>query len=81
MWLADHLAPDFTAIARFRKDNGKAIRSVCGQLVVLCQRLDLFAEAIVAIDGSKFEAMNHLDRIRAPLTGACSRSSGPANST
>jgi hypothetical protein len=56
------LAPDFKTIARFRKDNGKAIRSVCRQFVMLCQRLDLFAEALVAIDGSKFKAVNHRDR-------------------
>ncbi|MGQ7932123.1 IS1182 family transposase [Paraburkholderia sp. D1E] len=62
MWLTGRLAPDFKTIARFRKDNGKAIRSVCRQFVVLCQRLDLFAEAIVAIDGSKFKAVNHRDR-------------------
>lgn len=62
MWLTGRLAPDFKTIARFRKDNGKAIRSVCRQFVVLCQRLDLFAEAIVVIDGSKFKAVNHRDR-------------------
>src|ERR1700738_3805842 len=62
MWLTGRLAPDFKTIARFRQDNGKAIRSVCRQFVVLCQRLDLFAEAIVAIDGSKFKAVNHRDR-------------------
>jgi transposase len=62
MWLTGRLAPDFKTIARFRKDNGKAIRSVCRQFVVLCQRLDFFAEAIVAIDGSKFKAVNHRDR-------------------
>jgi Transposase DDE domain len=56
------LAPHFKTIARFRKDNGKAIRSVCRQFVMLCQRLDLFAEALVAIDGSKFKAVNHRDR-------------------
>jgi transposase len=62
MWLTGRLAPDFKTIARFRKDSGKAIRSVCRQFVVLCQRLELFAEAIVAIDGSKFKAANHRDR-------------------
>jgi hypothetical protein len=56
------LAPDFKTIARFRKDNGKAIRSVCRQFVVLCQRLDLFSEVLVAIDGSRFKAVNHRDR-------------------
>ena len=62
MWLTGRLTPDFKTISRFRKDNGKAIRSVCCQFVVLCQRLDLFAEALVAIDGSKFKAVNHRDR-------------------
>ncbi|SAL87282.1 transposase IS4 family protein [Caballeronia arvi] len=62
MWLTGRLAPDFKTIARFRKDNGKAIRNVCRQFVMLCQRLDLFADAIVAIDGSKFKAVNHRDR-------------------
>src|ERR1700693_5889299 len=62
MWLTGRLMPDFKTIASFRKDNGKAIRSVCRQFVVLCQRLDLFADALVAIDGSKFKAVNHRDR-------------------
>jgi transposase len=62
MWLTGRLAPDFKTIARFRKDNGKAIRGVCRQFVMLCQRLDLFSEALVAIDGSKFKAVNHRDR-------------------
>src|SRR5471030_1541364 len=62
MWLTGRLAPDFKTIARFRKDNGKAIRSVCRQFVMLCQRLDLFSEALVAIDGSKFKAVNNRDK-------------------
>jgi transposase len=56
------LAPDFKTIANFRKNNGKAIRSVCRQFVVLCQQLDLFSDAVVAIDGSKFKAVNSSDR-------------------
>src|SRR5207245_6542937 len=51
MWLTGRLTPDFKTIANFRKDNGKAIRNVCRQFVVLCQKLDLFAQAVVAIDG------------------------------
>jgi len=62
MWLTGRLAPDFKTIANFRKDNGKAIRSVCRQFVVLCRQLDLFSQAIVAIDGSKFKAVNNRDR-------------------
>lgn len=62
MWLTGRLMPDFKTIARFRKDNGQAIRSVCRQFIVLCQQLGLFTEALVAIDGSKFKAVNHRDR-------------------
>ena len=62
MWLTGRLMPDFKTIARFRKDNGKAIRNVCRQFVVLCQKLGLFSEALVAIDGSKFKAVNNRDR-------------------
>jgi transposase len=62
MWLTGRLMPDFKTIANFRKDNGSAIRKVCRQFVVLCQRLNLFSEAIVAIDGSKFKAVNNRDR-------------------
>jgi transposase len=61
MWLTQRLAPDFKTIANFRKDNGKAIRNVCRQFVVLCQQLDLFSDAVVAIDGSKFKAVNSSD--------------------
>ena len=62
MWLTGRLKPDFKTIANFRKDNGKSIRNVCRQFVVLCQQLDLFADAVVAIDGSKFKAVNSSDR-------------------
>jgi transposase len=62
MWLTERLTPDFKTIARFRKENGKAIRSVCRQFIVLCQKLGLFAESLVAIDGSKFKAVNNRDR-------------------
>jgi transposase len=62
MWLTARLTPDFKTIANFRKDNGKAIRSVCRQFVELCRRLDLFSQAIIAIDGSKFKAVNNRDR-------------------
>jgi transposase len=62
MWLTGRLMPDFKTIANFRKDNGKAIRGVCRQFVMLCQQLGLFAEALVAIDGSKFKAVNNRDR-------------------
>lgn len=62
MWLMRRLAPDHKTIADFRKDNGPAIRKVCARFVELCRRLGLFAEASVAIDGSKFKAVNNRDR-------------------
>ncbi|ESS66470.1 transposase IS4 family protein [Methyloglobulus morosus KoM1] len=62
MWLLGRLTPDFKTIARFRKENGKAIRKVCSQFVFLCRQLNLFSEAMVAIDGSKFKAVNNRDR-------------------
>jgi transposase len=62
MWLTERLTPDFKTIADFRRDNGKAIRNVCRQFIVLCRKLDLFAESIIAIDGSKFKAVNNRDR-------------------
>jgi transposase len=62
MWLTGRLAPDHKTIADFRKDNGRAIRQVCTRFVVLCRRMGLLAQASVAIDGSKFKAVNNRDR-------------------
>ena len=62
IWLTGRLMPDFKTIADFRKDNGPAIRSTCREFVVLCRSLELFSEAIVAIDGSKFKAVNNRDQ-------------------
>jgi transposase len=62
MWLTGRLAPDHKTIADFRKDNGPAIRKVCSRFVALCRQLGLLAEASVAIDGSKFKAVNNRDR-------------------
>src|SRR6188472_377764 len=62
MWLTERLAPDFKTIADFRKDNGVAIRAVCAQFIGLCRRLKLFTRAVVAIDGSKFKAVNNRDK-------------------
>ena len=61
MWLTGRLAPDHKTIADFRKDNGKAIGKVCAQFVQLCRQLGLLTKASVAIDGSKFKAVNHRD--------------------
>ena len=62
MWLLGRLVPDDKVIADFRKDNGRAIRKVCARFVDLCRQMGLLAKASVAIDGSKFKAVNNRDR-------------------
>jgi transposase len=62
LWLLGRLVPDHKTIADFRKDNGAALRQVCAQFVELCRELGLLATASVAIDGSKFKAVNNRDR-------------------
>src|SRR6266699_943218 len=62
MWLTGRLAPDHKTIADFRKDNGRAIRQVCARFVALCRTMGLLMEASVAIDGSKFKAVNNRDK-------------------
>ena len=61
MWLTGRLSPDFKTIADFRRDNSAGIRNVCRRFVVLCRDLKLFSQALVAIDGSKFKAVNSRD--------------------
>src|SRR6202171_3429407 len=61
MWLTGRLVPDHKTIADFRKDNGSAIKKVCAQFVALCRKMGLLAKASVAIDGSKFKAVNSRD--------------------
>jgi transposase len=62
VWLTGRLMPDFKTIADFRKDNGPAIRKVCTRFIELCREMRLFTDAVVAIDGSKFKAVNNRDR-------------------
>ena len=62
IWLTGRLMPDFKTIADFRKDNGAAIRQVCREFVELSRQIGLFSEAMVAIDGSKFKAVNNRDK-------------------
>ena len=62
MWLLGRLAPDHKTIADFRKDNGAAIKKVCARFVELCRQMGLLAKASVAIDGSKFKAVNNRDK-------------------
>ena len=56
--LTGRLKPDFKTISDFRKDNGPAIRKVCQQFVTLCRNMDLLDADVVAIDGSRFKALN-----------------------
>jgi transposase len=82
MWLTGRLAPDFKTIANFRRDNGAAIRAVCGQFVMLCRGMGLFSGAMVAVDGSKFKAVNNRiatsRRIRRPSVSSRSRRASTA---
>ena len=58
MWLLGRLAPDFKTIADFRKDNGKGIKGTCRALIDVCRQMNMFTDVMVAIDGSKFKAVN-----------------------
>jgi len=62
MWLTGRLAPDFKTIADFRRDNGEAVRRVCREFIELSRQIGLFGDAVVAIDGSKFKAVNNRDK-------------------
>ncbi len=62
MWLTGRLAPDFKTIAAFRRNNGVGIRNVCKRFIAICRQLNLSSQAIVAIDGSKFKAVNSRNR-------------------
>ena len=62
MWLLGRLVPDHKTVADFRKDNGRAIRKMCARFVELCREMGLLAKASVALDGSKFKAVNNRDR-------------------
>ena len=62
IWLTGRLSPDFKTIADFRRDNGVGIRNACRRFVLMCRQLKLFSHAIVAVDGSKFKAVNNRDK-------------------
>jgi transposase len=68
MWLTGKLAPDFKTIADFRRDHGAAIQVACRRFVLLCRQLGLIAGGIVAVDGSRFRAVNARDRNFTPVT-------------
>ena len=80
MWLLGRLVPDHKTVADFRKDNGRAIGTVCARFVELCREIGLLAKASVAIDGSKFKAVNNRDRnftrAKVAATGAARRERG-----
>jgi transposase len=59
MWLMERLTPDFKTIADFRRDNSKGIKNACRTFVQLCRQMNMFEGAVVAIDGSKFKALNN----------------------
>jgi transposase len=67
MWLTGQLTPDFKTIADFRKDNGLAIREVCHRFVAFCRNMHLLDEPRVAIDGSKFKAVNNREKNFTPI--------------
>jgi len=62
IWLTGRLMPDHKTIGEFRRNNRKAIRRVCAEFVGICRELKLFEQVIVAIDGSKFKAVNSRDK-------------------
>jgi len=66
MWLLGRLSPDFKTIADFRKNNSKGIKNTCRTFIDLCRQLNMFTDAIVAIDGSKFKAVNNKDNNYTP---------------
>ena len=86
MWLLERLSPDFKTIADFRKDNSKGIKNTCRTFIDLCRQMNMFTDTVVAIDGSKFKAVNnskknytpsklkfHIDRFEKHLTGYLKR--------
>jgi len=66
MWLVQRLTPDFKTIADFRRDHPEALKGVCREFILLCRRLELFGGELLAIDGSKFRAVNARDRSYTP---------------
>jgi transposase len=66
LWLLRRLTPDFKTIADFRRDHPAALKGVCREFILLCKRLDLFGGELLAIDGSKFRAVNARDRSYTP---------------
>ena len=66
MWLLGKLAPDFKTIADFRRDNGEALRASCAAFVAICRQIGLLTGGVVAVDGSRFKAVNTRDKNYTP---------------
>src|ERR1700741_1532313 len=66
MWLLGKLAPDFKTIADFRRDNGEALRAACAAFVAICRQIGLLTGGVVAVDGSRFKAVNTRDKNYTP---------------
>lgn len=58
MWLIGELTPDFRTISDFRKNNKKALKNIFKEFVKICLELNLYSRQLLAIDGSKFRAVN-----------------------
>jgi len=66
MWLLERLSPDFKTIADFRKNNGRGIKNTCRTFIDLCRQMNMFTDTVIAIDGSKFKAVNNKDNNYTP---------------
>lgn len=66
MWLLERLSPDFKTIADFRKNNGRGIKNTCRTFVDLCRQMNMFTDTLIAIDGSKFKAVNSKEKNYTP---------------
>ncbi len=62
MWLTKKLKPDFKTIADFRKNNSNALKNLFKEFISFCKNIDLIGGEIVAVDGSKFKAVNSKDK-------------------
>lgn len=83
IWLLRRLRPDFKTIADFRRENPQGLKAVCREFTLLCKHLDLFGGELVAIDGSKFRAVNSKQRNSAgrPLSDCSPASTRVSRST
>ncbi len=66
MWLLERLSPDFKTIADLRKDNSKGIKNTCRTFIELCRQMNMFTDTVVAIDDSKFKAVNNSKKNHTP---------------